>query len=321
MVKPPGQSYEPRALRLGSMIANELNLYYARLGTRAERMFYFPGQDPFAFAEPAESIASLYWREPSDERRRDVAAALVEVLGTRMDALPTAALEEVVLAIGHIAEASLLLPMVRRITARAAPAPALRPLFVRALMVLKGFGARDTAAEAASRLADAWHFPLDLLYDAFEIMSLHSSRLWSDAFIELVPRMNHDAMKAAERARARSRLSDTAAFLTKRQGLDDLADGMEKLLSIDCAELRCRSYASRQDPIGALAFALVEAPRAPLRVERGPEQSTRLLRRVHDGATRLLTNHPLLAHGHTVGFEGNERSVDLPEFIEEMAAC
>ena len=298
-------------LPLVSLILDELRAYHERLGTRTERLFYFPGQDPFAFAEPSEAIAGLYWARSEGEARQEVTMALIDVLGARMDALPVRGLEDVVLAVGLVQEASVLLPMARRIAARPARGNELRPLHVRALMVLKGFGVCNAAAEAALVLAGSSAFPADLVYDAFEIAALDARRCWSKAMLELLPRMNCDVARGRP-SRVRGRLASTAAFLAKRLSVGDLASGLELVLSIDHEALRGRGYAERGDPTGILAHALLTAPHAPLVVEQSASPQYGQVRRRCDGASVLLEPASCLTPKPRHAVEPNERFDDIP---------
>ena len=105
------------------MIGDELSRYFAALGTRHERLFYFSGQDPYLQRSPAQSISALYWQLDDAAAEDMMVEGLIDVIGTRSERLPIAAIEQVLLAAGLIQRPEMLLPMAQRVRQRSRREP------------------------------------------------------------------------------------------------------------------------------------------------------------------------------------------------------
>lgn len=245
--------------QFADLLSRKLRAYQPVPGKLSSRMFYFDGQDAFAFSEPARAIAALHLSLLPDARTR-LEAALLDVLGSRGEPLSDLALEQLVVAVGGLRRRALLAPMVARLSARARFGAAPRALFVKAIMVLKGFGAQSTVFEATRDLYGAAGFPPDLLPDAFEILLADESTPWAACFIDLRDRLEVD--HARDPARVRERIGYTAALLMQLSP-STVQAGLQRLMDTDRDLLAERPLHRRGDVTAVLVSALVQAG-APL---------------------------------------------------------
>lgn len=255
-----------------SLMADELTAYYQAQGTRFERLFYFEGQDPFAYQRPAESIATLYWGL-SHNARRSMTKGLFDVLGARLELMPTQALKQIIKAIGLIQKPELLAPMVARVGQRTADVDEMRDVYVTTIMVLKGFEFQSAVIEAAQDLVGFKEFPNDLVYDIFELLLHDHQVLWSQHLLYLLGRIYKDARLVSNLERIKSRLADTAREI-ERLTIRKVVQGLEQLLSIDHEEFKGWDLHEREEPISMLAALLIAPhpsfPNPSFRVEREP---------------------------------------------------
>lgn len=251
---------------IADLLSIKLRAYRPVRGKLSSRMFYFDGQDAFAFSEPARAIAALHHSLLPDAKAR-LEAALLDVLGSRGEPLSDLALEQLVIAVGGLRRRALLAPMVRRLRARASYGAAPRALFVKAIMVLKGFGAQSTVFEATRDLCGAAGFPPDLLADAFEILMADESTSWADCFIDVRDRLEVDHARDPERVR--ERIGYTAALLMALPPAAVKA-GLQRLMDTDrdlCAEYPLHR---RGDVTAVLLATLAEAGARLPTVEPAP---------------------------------------------------
>lgn len=255
--------------QFADLLSRKLRGYQPVHGKLSSRMFYFDGQDAFAFAEPASAIAALHHDLLPDAKAR-LEAALLDVLGSRGEPLSDLALEQLVMAVGELRRRALLAPMVGRVCARARYGGAPRALFVTAIMVLKGFGAQSTAFEATRALCTAAGFPPDLLPDAFEILLADESNPWADCFIDVRDRLEVD--HARDPGRVRERIGYTAAMLMQLPRASVNA-GLQRLMDTDRDLLAGRPLHRRGDVTALLVSALVAAGATVPHVEIAPSVS------------------------------------------------
>lgn len=241
--------------QFADLLSHKLRAYRPVPGKLSSRMFYFDGQDAFAFSEPARAIAALHHSLLPDAKAR-LEAALLDVLGSRGEPLSDLALEQLVVAVGGLRRRALLAPMVARVSARARFGAAPRALFVKAIMVLKGFGAQSTVFEATRDLCEAPGFPRDLLADAFEILMSDDATPWAASFIDVRDRLEAD--HARDPARVRERIGYTVALLMQLP-LASVNAGLRQLMDADRELLSERPLHRRGDITALLVTGLVQA--------------------------------------------------------------
>lgn len=258
----PQEDFSPTDF--AALVSEELEAYYRSLGSRFERLFYFPGHDPFRHESPADAIAALYWGLPKSARR-NMTLGLIDVLATRMELVSTEVLNQVVLSIGLIHQVELLDPLVRIVGQRSDDADSLHKIFSSSVAVVIGFGPVHPALEAARDLVNFESFPDDLVYDVLEFLVRDPVVGWSETVIQLLPRMVAD-YRPDEYSRIKERLSFVAAEIGSRVGLKGIVKGLVELIDGDSDELFQHRFVPRRDPLGILLTGLFLERDAPFRL-------------------------------------------------------
>ena len=278
----PQEDFSPTDF--ATLVAAELGAYYEARGTRFEKLFYFPGQDPFRHESPADAIATLYWGL-SKSAKQNMTQGLVDVLATRMELVRVEVLNQVILSIGLIHQADLLNPLVRVIGQRFDPAETLHEVFSHTVAVIAGFGPVHTALDAARRLVNFESFPDDLVYDVLEFLIRDPMQLWSKSVMELLPRMDAD-YRPHEYSRVKNRLSFVAEEIGARAGLSYVVEGVLELIASDVDDLFQHRFVPRRDPLGILLSELFLELDAPFKLMR--RQSGHLMLSSRDGKLNLI---------------------------------
>lgn len=250
------------------MVAMELDDYFTALGTRFERLFYFPGQDPFGQDSPADAISSLYWGLPR-QARSNMSLGLIDVLASRMELTRPQALCQVVLAIGLTHDVKMLQPLVRVVGQRRDDIEPLRAIYASTVAVIIGFGPIHPALEAARELSNFELFPDDLVYDVLEFLVRDPTTPWNQSVTQLLPRMEAD-YRPSDYGRIKQRLTFVAEEIGARVGLKNLVDGVLDLIGEDVNDVYRHRFVPRRDPLGILLAELFLEPNAPFLLERRP---------------------------------------------------
>jgi hypothetical protein len=250
------------SMQFANLFIEKLSEHYQSAGPQNQSLFYFEGQSPFSYHLPSEALAELYWSLAPAVRPKMV-DGLFDAMGSRLEMVPTAALTNLVAAVGLIHRQELIAPMIHLIGQRASDTPDIRPVYHMAIMVLNGFEFLSFVLEAAKDLIGFKSFPNDLVYDVFELLLHDPNRRWSQHFLELLPRLNHDASLANLETRVVPRLQDTAREIAERVSVGEVGKGLQELLEIDWNDLDARPLAERHDPIGLLAARLFVDDDAP----------------------------------------------------------
>lgn len=274
------------------MVATELDDYYSALGTRFERLFYFPGQDPFGQDSPADAISSLYWGLPR-QARSTMSLGLIDVLASRMELVRPQALCQVVLAIGLIHDVKLLQPLVQVVGQRRDNIESLRAIYASTVAVIIGFGPIQPALEAARELSNFELFPDDLVYDVLEFLVRDPMTPWYQSVTQLLPRMDAD-YRPSEYSRIQKRLTFVAEEIGARVGLKKLADGVLALIGKDVNDVYSHRFLPRRDPLGILLAELLLEPNAPFLLKHRP--SGELMIANKDGKQNLTVEGDLVFH-------------------------
>ncbi|KQP17031.1 hypothetical protein [Pseudorhodoferax sp. Leaf265] len=238
------------------LLIEKLDQYKPKAGVHSSFMFYFDGQDPFAFSQPSRAIHSLH-ASLSEAAKRNFEEALLNVIGARNHAFSTDVVQQLAMAVGNLRKLRLVSPLMSRIKARAARTHAPRDLFVIAIMVLKGFGAQKSVFEATKDLMGMRGFPNDLVIDGLEILVAGDGDFWDERFIQWRSALELDY--AADHARVKQRLRHAADWYVKNLSIDALKDGFDRLRLRDHESLHRKPLQRRTDVTAAFVWALLQA--------------------------------------------------------------
>lgn len=306
-MKHPQEDLSPTGF--ATLVSEELDAYYQFIGTRFERLFYFPGQDPFRNESPADAIAALYWGLPKSARR-NMTQGLIDVLATRMELVRTDVLNQVVLSIGLIHQVELLKPLVRVVGQRSDHIDDLHKIFSSTVAVAVGFGPVHPALEAARELVNFESFPDDLVYDVLEFLVRDPITPWNDSVIQLLPRMEAD-YRPDEYIRIKQRLAFVASEIGSRVGLKGLVNGLIELVDGEVDELVKHRFLPRRDPLGMLLAEIFLEHDAPFQIVR--RQSGALAISSRDGKQNMTVEGKAVFHA--LAPSARHKSVYFP-FLE-----
>lgn len=264
--------------QFADLLHGELVSFFEAKGTRFERLFFFPGQDPFHRGSPADAIASLYWSLPVSARK-NMREGMISVLAKRIEVAPPELLTQIIFAIGLIHEPQFLTPFVRVLGQRTDRRQVLDQLYEQFLSVVVGFGPEVGVLQAVRRLVGQKNFPDYLAYDAFECLLGDGATLWSANFCDLLPRMEVDYRPDIfEEISNRIRL--VAETLAERIDLHDIAQGINDLLSEDqILALYTTRRMPRRDIQTMLLYELLLSEDAPFALSQSARGALNLVSR------------------------------------------